>query len=139
MKRAAALAFAIGISVIGPFLCAEPLRIDSLEAIEVNGSRQWVLIRGSDPANPVLLYLHGGPGHSMIPFAHAATGLLTDRFTVVYWDQRGTGLSYGAAEPAETVSIGQLVDDTLAVTKYLKERFEEEKLYLLGHSWVSAR
>ena len=54
-----------------------------------------------------------------LAFAHAATGLLTGRFTVACWDQRGTGLSYGAADPAEILSSGQLVVDTLAVTKYL--------------------
>jgi pimeloyl-ACP methyl ester carboxylesterase len=118
-------------------LGATPLRIDSLQAIQINGSKQWVLIRTSDPSNPILLYLHGGPGHSLIPFAHVATSSLTDRFTVVYWDQRGTGLSYEAAFPAETLNLKQLIEDTLAVTDYLRQRFDKEKIYLLGHPWGS--
>jgi pimeloyl-ACP methyl ester carboxylesterase len=118
-------------------LNAMPLRIDSLQAIQINGSKQWVLIRTSDPSNPILLYLHGGPGHSLIPFAHVATSSLTDRFTVVYWDQRGTGLSYEAAFPAETLNLKQLIEDTLAVTDYLRRRFDKEKIYLVGHSWGS--
>lgn len=122
-----------------------PLKIDALHSIQrkcafgagVNGSRQWILIRGSDARNPVLLYLHGGPGHSLIPFAHVASSFLTDRFTVVYWDQRGAGLSCAAADPPETVNLKQLVADTLAVTEYLKKRFARCAIYLLGHSWGS--
>src|SRR4030043_1770749 len=61
---------------------AKPLLFDGLEYIEVNGSKHCLLIRCRDLANPLLLYLHGGPGESLIPFAHVATSLLTDRFTV---------------------------------------------------------
>ena len=116
---------------------SKSLQIDSLQPIDVNGSKQWILIRASDPQNPVLLYLHGGPGHSLIPFAHVASSFLTDRFTVVYWDQRGAGLSFEAANPPETLSVRQLVLDTLSVTKYLESRFNQQKIYLLGHSWGS--
>jgi len=115
-------------------VASKPLQIDTLQAIDVNGSQQWLLIRASDPSNPVLLYLHGGPGHSLIPFAHVASSFLTDRFTVVYWDQRGAGLSFAAADPPETLSVRQLVLDTLSVTKYLETRFNQKKIYLLGHS-----
>lgn len=118
-------------------VASKPLQIDTLQAIDVNGSQQWLLIRASDPSNPVLLYLHGGPGHSLIPFAHVASSFLTDRFTVVYWDQRGAGLSFAAADPPETLSVRQLVLDTLSVTRYLETRFNQKKIYLLGHSWGS--
>jgi proline iminopeptidase len=116
---------------------SKPLQIDSLQPIDVNGSKQWLLIRTSDTLNPVLLYLHGGPGHSLIPFAYVASSFLTDRFTVVYWDQRGAGLSFEAADPPETLSVRQLVLDTLSVTRYLEHRFNQKKIYLLGHSWGS--
>lgn len=137
MKRLVLLAAIYGLCVSNVGFAASPLKVDSLEGIQVNGSTQWLLIRTSDPSNPVLLYLHGGPGHSMIPFAHVATSFLTDRFTVVYWDQRGAGLSCPAANPPDTVNLKQLVDDTLAVTDYLKKRFGQRKIYLLGHSWGS--
>jgi pimeloyl-ACP methyl ester carboxylesterase len=114
-----------------------PLTIDKLEAIDINGTMQWILIRSSDALNPILLYLHGGPGHSLIPFAHVATSQLTDRFTVVYWDQRGAGLSYEAGLPEGTLNVRQLVEDTVATTEYLRGRFGKEKIYLLGHSWGS--
>jgi pimeloyl-ACP methyl ester carboxylesterase len=132
------LALSLAILVLSVAVAdSKSLQIDSLQAIDVNGSKQWILIRTSDPQNPVLLYLHGGPGHSVIPFAHVASSFLTDRFTVVYWDQRGAGLSFEAADPPETLSVRQLVLDTLSVTKYLESRFNQEKIYLLGHSWGS--
>jgi pimeloyl-ACP methyl ester carboxylesterase len=125
------------VSFLNASLGAAPLRIDALQAIEINGSKQWVLIRSSDPSNPILLYLHGGPGQSLIPFAHVATSSLTDRFTVVYWDQRGTGISYEAEFPAEKLNVKQLIEDTLAVTEFLKQRFAQKKIFLLRHSWGS--
>ena len=114
-----------------------PLSVDGLAYIDVNGSKQCILIRCSDPSNAVLLYLHGGPGESLIPFAHVATSTLTDRFTIVYWDQRGTGLSYAAADPPQTINVTQLIDDTVFITDYLRNRFGKEKIFLLGHSWGS--
>ncbi len=137
MKHTALALVALGLLVLAVDAGADRLQIDSFQPIEVNGSQQWVLIRGSNPANPVLLYLHGGPGHSLVPFAHVATSFLTDRFTVVYWDQRGAGLSLDAASPPETLSVRQLVADTLSVSDYLKRRFNQQKIYLLGHSWGS--
>jgi len=116
---------------------ARPLTVDALQYIDVNGSKQCILVRCSDPSNPVLLYLHGGPGQSLIPFAHVASSFLTDRFTVVYWDQRGAGLSYAAADPPESISVKQLVDDTIVVTEYIRQRFAKDKIFLLGHSWGS--
>ena len=75
-------------------LCAgnseQKTKVEMFEPIDVNGTKQWILIRGNDESKPVLLYLHGGSGHSLIPFAHKATGKLIDDFIVVYWDQRGT-------------------------------------------------
>ena len=62
---------------------------------------------------------------------------LEDLFTVVWWDQRGAGLSYHPDIPPESMSIEQLVDDTVAVTDFLRERFRQDRIYLLGHSWGS--
>jgi pimeloyl-ACP methyl ester carboxylesterase len=73
------------------------------------------------------------------------TYFLTERYptgleeccTVVWWEQRGTGLSYSASIPRETMTIEQFVADTLEVTDYLRRRFGKEKIYLMGHSWGS--
>lgn len=123
-------------------LCAgssdKKLKIEIFEPIEVNGTKQWVLIRGNDESKPVLLYLHGGPGQSLIPFAHKATDKLVNDFIVVYWDQRGTGLSFDKSIPQKTMNIGQFIEDTKSVTEFLKRKFNKEKIYLLGHSWGTA-
>jgi pimeloyl-ACP methyl ester carboxylesterase len=111
--------------------------IDSFEPVKINGIEQWILIRSNNPAGEILLYLHGGPGHSLVPFAHAATGTLAQNFIVVYWDQRGTGMSLNDNIPADTMTIAQFVDDTKKVTEYLKEKFHKDKIFILGHSWGS--
>jgi len=88
VKRPAILAALFATCAIMAAYAVQPLCIDGLTYLEVNDSRQCLLIRSSDPDNPVLLYLHGGPGQSLIPFAHVATSFLTDRFTVVYYMRR---------------------------------------------------
>ena len=113
----------------------EQLKIKIFEPISINGTNQWVLIRGNDESKPILLYLHGGPGQSLIPFAYKATDKLVNDFIVVYWDQRGTGLSYNENISDKTMTIDQFIEDTRSVTEYLKIKFKKEKIYLLGHSW----
>jgi len=123
-------------------LCAnsfdKKLKIELFEPIEINGTKQWILVRGNDESKPVLLYLHGGPGHSLIPFAHKATDKLVNDFIVVYWDQRGTGLSFDKTIPEKTMNIDQFIKDTKSVTEFLKNKYKKEKIYLLGHSWGTA-
>lgn len=114
-----------------------PLVIDSFEPLEINGTKLWVLIRSSNPDNPVFMYLHGGPGHSIIPWAHYATDKLTEKFTVVHYDQRGTGMSLDEKMNRNTLTMNQFMDDCLKVTLYLKKRFRKDRIYLLGHSWGS--
>jgi pimeloyl-ACP methyl ester carboxylesterase len=119
-----------------PFLdhSSRPLAGSISEKIKVNinGVEQGMFIKGKNSRNPVLLYLHGGmPDYFLTQ--HYPTGLDED-FTVVWWEQRGSGLSYDANAPTQSVSSEQLVSDTLAVTKYLRTRFSVEKIYLMGHS-----
>ena len=66
-----------------------PNGIASLEKVILGGARQWILIRGEDASNPVLLFLHGGPGTPIMPVAHHFGHRLEQRFVVVHWDQRG--------------------------------------------------
>jgi pimeloyl-ACP methyl ester carboxylesterase len=105
--------------------------------VDINGLRQGMFIRSADPGNPVLLFLHGGPGMPTF-FLNTTypTGLEQD-FTVVSWEQRGAGLSFDSAIPPETMTVEQLIADTIAVTDYLRGRFGQDKIYLLGHSWGS--
>ncbi len=112
-----------------------PGSIASLEKIELNGMEQWLLIRGKSTSNPVLLWLHGGPGAAQMPIARHFNGALEDAYVVVHWDQRGAGKSNPADFDETSMTFQQYLDDAHALTLYLKTRFGQEKIYLLGHSW----
>jgi pimeloyl-ACP methyl ester carboxylesterase len=96
-----------------------------------------MIIQSTDISHPVLLFLHGGPGmpEFFLNCTHPA-GLERD-FTVVWWDQRGAGLSYSPDIPSHTMTVAQMIADTIAVTHYLRQRFGKDRIYLLGHSWGS--
>ncbi len=106
--------------------------------VEINGFEMGMFIRSADAENPVLLFLHGGPGMPEYFLEEKYPTGLEKYFTVVYADQRGAGLSYSDDISAEAMNIEQLADDTAVLTEYLKERFGKEKIYLMGHSWGSA-
>jgi pimeloyl-ACP methyl ester carboxylesterase len=100
--------------------------------VEINGVRQGMFIRGRDLRNPVLLYLHGGMPEFFLTQSFP-TGF-EDIFTVVWWEQRGAGISNGDDVRPETINLEQLIQDTHAVTDYVRARFNREKIYLMGHS-----
>jgi pimeloyl-ACP methyl ester carboxylesterase len=104
--------------------------------VPINGTQQGMVIRSADPANPVLLFVHGGPGLPEYFLDERMPTGLEKEFTVVWWDQRGAGFSRAAGSSApESMTVDQLVDDTIAVTDYLRARFGQPKVYLLAHSW----
>lgn len=105
--------------------------------VDINGVRQGMIIQSTDISHPVLLFLHGGPGmpEFFINTTHP-TGLEQD-FTVVWWEQRGAVLSYDADIPPQSMTVAQMIADTVAVTDYLLRRFGKDEIYLLGHSWGS--
>jgi pimeloyl-ACP methyl ester carboxylesterase len=111
-----------------------PLRGSSSEKVfaDINGVRQGMFIQGTDAAHPVLLCLHGGLPEYFLTERYP-TGL-EDDFTVVWWEQRGAGLSYSPGIPPETMTLEQFIADTLSVTDYLRERFSKQKIYLMAHS-----
>lgn len=102
--------------------------------VDINGVKQGMFIKGKNKANPVLLFLHGGPAMPEYTFAQKYPTGLEDNFTVCYWEQRGAGLSYSADIPPETLTLEQLISDTLEVTHYLRKRFGQDKIYLMAHS-----
>ena len=105
--------------------------------VPINGVQQGMIITSRNPSNPVLLFVHGGPGMpGYFLNDDYPTGLEND-FTVAWWDQRGAGLSFDSDIPANSMTVEQFVQDTIAVTNYLRQRFGADKIYLMGHSWGS--
>ncbi|OQA49321.1 MAG: putative aminoacrylate hydrolase RutD [Bacteroidetes bacterium ADurb.Bin302] len=100
--------------------------------VSINGIEQGMFIKGKDLNNPVLLYLHGGMPDYFLTRKYP-TGL-EDYFTVVWWEQRGSGLSFSAKIPPETMTLEQMISDTKEVTNYLRNLFGKDKIYLMGHS-----
>lgn len=100
--------------------------------LDVEGTRQGMFLQVTDPARPVLLLLHGGMPELFLTDRYP-TGL-EDLFTVAWWEQRGAGLSYRRDIPRGTLTSGQLIADTLAVTDHLRRRFDVDKIYLMAHS-----
>ena len=82
-----------------------------------------------------MLFVHDGPGMPEYWLAKRYPIRLHDHVTVVWWEQPGAGLSFDPGLPAKDVTAAQFVADTLEVTHYLLERFDQEKIYLMGHSW----
>ena len=110
------------------------LTIDRKETVLLGGLKQTIHIWGSKAENPVVLFLHGGPG---VPNRHGMAKNhmdLTNDFTIVAWDQRGTGGSYFGCAP-ETLTLDQLVSDCAELLDYLCETLGKKKIFLLGASW----
>lgn len=105
--------------------------------VRINGLEQGMFVKGTRPHNPVLLFLHGGPGMPMYWMTRRHPIDIYENFTVAWWEQRGAGLSYDPEIPPETMVTSQFIDDTLEVSRYLLDRFHKDKLYLMGHSWGS--
>jgi pimeloyl-ACP methyl ester carboxylesterase len=100
--------------------------------VNINGVKQGMFIKSKVATNPVLLYLHGGMPEYFLTRKYP-TGL-EEFFTVVWWEQRGSGISYHADIPPETMTLEQMISDTKEVTNYLRKRFGQEKIFLMGHS-----
>ncbi len=111
--------------------------ISTIDAIEIGGARQYLIIRGHDKAAPVLLYLHGGPGSSEFPLMKVYNPAIEKDFVVAYWEQRGAGKSFSKDQQYKKLNLKQFVSDTREVTEYLRKTFSKRKIYVLGHSWGS--
>lgn len=110
--------------------------IATLEKVNLNGTEQWITIRGHDVTKPVLLHLGmGGPGGGGFA-TRTLFEPLEEHFVVVSWDEPGTGKSYDAL-PISTLTTQRFVEDAHALTQYLRTRFNQEKIYVYGVSWTS--
>ena len=117
-----------------------PNGVEVLTAIPINGTMQWLSVRGRDWSNPILLMLHGGPGSPTMPEDYTFQSPWEDYFTVVEWDQRGAGKTYAANDPkliGPTMSLAQMTSDAEQVVRYLQKTYGKKKIFLMGHSWGS--
>lgn len=111
--------------------------ISEIQYLDINNTKQYVLIRGKDKSNPLLLFLHGGPGASATALLRKFNSELEDHFTVVYWDQRNAGKSYSKKTSKEEIRVTKYVEDVDTLVSYLKNKFKVYKIFLVGHSWGS--
>ncbi len=109
--------------------------IAELATVRLGGTDQAVLIRAADPDKPVLLYLSGGPGQSDLALGRVLSDPWVRDFVVVDLDQRGNGKSYPAIDPLSDMTLDRAVADVIELTEDLRERFDEDKIYLMGESW----
>ena len=109
-----------------------PHSISEKVRLDINGFEQGMFLRARDRTRPVLLFLHGGMPEYFLTQRYP-TGLDAE-FVVCWWEQRGAGLSYRPGMPPESVTVEQLLADTLALTNHLRRRFGKDRIYLMGHS-----
>ena len=104
----------------------------------IGGVEQRLWFRGIDVDNPPVILLHGGPGASEAALFRHFNSDLEKEFLMVYWEQRATGRSYRASIPPESMTIDQFVRDLDDVVELVRDRFDKDRVVLLGHSWGSA-
>jgi len=115
-----------------------PNAIEVSEAVELGGLKQWITIRGADKANPVLIYVHGGPGAAEMGRSWPYQRSWEDFFTVVQWDQRGTGktLRHGGEDANKAaLTRDRMAKDLIELMALVRQRLGVERVILLGHSW----
>ncbi|MBK8198134.1 MAG: alpha/beta hydrolase [Acidobacteria bacterium] len=115
-----------------------PGGINEQVTARIGGIDQALTIRGKDLANPVIIVVHGGPGTPEMAMSWTYQRGWEDYFTVVQWDQRGTGKTYrlnDADAVAASFSIERMRDDLIEVIDFVRERTGQEKVVILGHSW----
>jgi len=111
--------------------------LDYEELVTLGNLPQNIRVRGTTAENPLLLFLHGGPGGSDRHWVLKDQSGLADVCTLVCWDQRGSGKSYSKAATKEKLTIDLMVNDAVELVEYLCAKFNKEKLYVVGHSWGS--
>jgi pimeloyl-ACP methyl ester carboxylesterase len=96
------------------------------EWVQVNSDRQAVLYQFRLDNAPVLLWFHGGPGSTLMPWTEVFDAPLLEKFSVVHWDQRCAGLSYRPGDCVGTMSMAQMIDDAVAVVRAVRAAQDNE-------------
>ena len=113
-----------------------PNGIDEAMFVPIGGINQWITIRGQNRDNPVVLFLHGGPGTptNLLDFSMAPAW--TPNFTLVQWDQRGAGKTFGSGGTSATdMTIDRMAQDGIELAQFLREHLHKDKIIIVGHSW----
>ncbi|MEO6993497.1 MAG: alpha/beta hydrolase [Lacunisphaera sp.] len=131
-----------------PFSYGSEQPVENASYVQIGGIKQWVTIRGDNRTNPAVLFIHGGPGNPMSLYAERLYQQWEKDLTIVQWDQRGSGRTYEANQPAGELSeevlnatsltFEQIVDDGIAVAEHVRKELGLNKLILTGTSWGSA-
>ena len=108
--------------------------IAKLFELDVNGDGQYLLVRGVDREQPVMLFVHGGPGMPAMYLAHDFQRDLEQEFIVVHWDQRASGKSYRRTADQAQLSTSSLLSDMDVVVDYLRGSLGAQRLWIVGHS-----
>jgi pimeloyl-ACP methyl ester carboxylesterase len=130
-----------GIALVhGPMTWSAPRGVEESGFVSIGGIEQWVGINGEDTGNPAILYLHGGPGEAQSPLLRLFASW-SHEFTIVNWDQRGSGRTYGKNGPATPgmstpeMALDRLATDAHEVALYACHRLSKKKVVLVGQSW----
>lgn len=141
-KRTWALVVALGFAGCGGLLDPDdpgnlvPRTVDedaTLPVLELNGTRFHAETFG-DPANPVIVFLHGGPGGDYRSLLRLKEGYdtpaLTEKYYLIFWDQRGSGLS--RRHDKQVLNLDFYDADLLAIVDRFSPR---DPVILIGESW----
>jgi pimeloyl-ACP methyl ester carboxylesterase len=139
-----AIGSGLGFRAYRQYLSARVLAIQSPNGVQegmyvkIGGVDQWIQVRGEDRSNPVILFVHGGPGGSTIPIS-SAWQPWEKYFTVVQWDQRGAGRTFRMTgeSVAATMTLAQMTEDGVEVAEFLRAHLHKDRIVLVGHSWGS--
>ncbi|WP_434305018.1 alpha/beta fold hydrolase [Clostridium botulinum] len=102
--------------------------------VRINGIKQYLFHAGTKYDNPIMLFLHGGPGFAESTLSHIFQEKWEKIFTVVHWDQRGAGKTF-TKNPDEYPTIDLMLKDLFEIVQYLKRKYNKQKIIIFGHSW----
>jgi len=119
-----------------PSFVKKKTEMNSLNKITINGTDQWVLVKGEKADAPLIIHVQAGPGLPMIPEAKTMEKLLhlEQDYLVAYWDQRGCGKSFNKEIDPKTINFQQMTDDIISLTKHLLKQYNKETAIMLGYS-----
>jgi pimeloyl-ACP methyl ester carboxylesterase len=135
LSRRKAIAITGGSLLFAGHASAAGTAIDESGFVTIGGIDQWIAVQGQDIRNPVILFLHGGPAEAQSPFLQEFRPW-EQAFTVVNWDQRGAGKTYGKyASTTPDMTVDRMADDAIEVAEHVCKRLGKSKVILVGHSW----